>query len=454
MQSKANGKQTLWVFAIAIILISLCIGGLWAYIQNADAEIGMHEVAVADLPKEENTFITWEKYDNFPPLLETEDDSKWNSGFGLMRNEKERLESLKAEYANGRRPDVAAPTLPAETGFAILPLDPASFGGITEYYFLPEALLTDEQLVQLIAYGEEKGTPFTANTLTVKNSTRGNNDYLVNRLFSAGERERLLTLGRRCMEEGLAPDPKAEPALSLPVSGVMYVPLILGPEGGADEFTLYPLRELTDDELLFQAYSDYKAAAKKYTWLDASKEEGFTPREDNAWMRSLLEDISRMPLSASHTRSSYIRKEATGVTHLVGVFETALVNGKKTVYSVTASYPDRQIMTLMVTLDDQNSPGDDTSQTPGTEEDLNDPKWAELAKKALERIDSTVIEKVTADFFMTADGGRIPCIQYIVNMKNGGSYALAIRLTDGGINYILYAPVGPDPFEWIMANPF
>lgn len=44
----------------------------------------MHEVAVADLSKEENAFITWEKYENSPPLLETENDSKWSRGFGLM----------------------------------------------------------------------------------------------------------------------------------------------------------------------------------------------------------------------------------------------------------------------------------------------------------------------------------------------------------------------------------
>ncbi len=449
MQSRANGKQTLWVLAIALVLIALCLGGLWVYIQNADAEIGMHEVAVADLPKEENTFITWEKYDNFPPLFETEDDSKWSSGFGLMSNEKERLNSLKAEYANGRRPDLAAPALPAETGFAILPLDPASFGGITEYYFLPEALLTDEQLLQLIAYGEKKGASFTADTLTVKNSTRGDNGYPVNRLFSAGEGERLLTLGRRLVEDGLAPGQPEEPVFTLPVSGIAYIPLIPEPTASTDTFAFFPFRELTDGELLWETYRTYDAS---YVWLNPEEEANISPSADKAWMRSLLEDVSLMPISAKHARSSYVRKEATGEIHLVGVFETALVNGKKTVYSITASYPDKQILTMMVTLDDQNRPGDDTSQTPGTGEDINDPKWAEAAKKAVERIDPTGIEKVKADFFMTADGGRIPCIQYIVNMKNGGCYALAIRLIDGGINYILYAPVGPDPLKWIMEN--
>jgi hypothetical protein len=452
MQAKANKKQTFWVLLIALALIALCTGGLWAYIKSADAKFGIQEAAAANLPQGEGALITREKYDSYPLILETTDVDTWSGGFGLMRDEKDRLESLKAEYASGKRPTGAAPSLPAETGFAILPLDPNSFGGIAEYYFLPVTLLTDEQLLQLIAYSAQKGTSFTAGTLTVKNSTRGDNVYRVNRLLSAGESERQLTLAHRCIEEGLAPDQAEEPALSLPVSGVTHISLIPKPATGTDTFAFYPFRELNDEELLLEAYRDYKDIAKVYTWLDASEEEGLSPTEDNAWMRSLLEDVSLMPISAQHIRSSYVRKEATGEIHLMGVFESARVNGKKTNYSVTASYPDRQLMFLTVSLDDQNNPDGASSQLPETGENINDPKWAELAKKTVERIDSSGIEKVEADSFMTADNGQIPCIQYIVNMRDGGCYALAIRLSDGGMNYIIYAPVGPDPFEWVMKN--
>jgi len=454
MQAKANKKQTLWVLLAALALIALCTGGLWAYIKSADAKFGIQEAAAANLPQGESAFITREKYDSFPLILETTDFDTWNSGFGLISDEKDRLESLKAEYASGKRPDGAAPSLPAETGFAILPLDPNSYGGMTEYYFLPETLLTDEQLLQLIAYSAEKGNAFTEDTLTVKNSTRGDSGYPINRMFSAGERERVLRLARRCMEEGLTPDPEKEPALSLPVSGATYVPLSPGTDGGTGVFALYPFREMTDEELLYQAYSDYKAMAVAYTWLDASKEEGINPTEDNAWMRSLLEDVSHMPLSAVTTRSSYIRKEATGEIILEGVYESARVNGQKTEYYVTASYPDRQLLYLMVSLNDQNSPDDASFQLPETGENIDDPKWADMSKKAVERIDPTGIEKVESHGIIGIDGGRNPCFDYIVTMQDGRCYALSIRLSDGRMNFIIYAPVGPDPREWVMENPW
>jgi hypothetical protein len=42
MQSKANVRQTLWVLLIALVLAALCIGGLWAYVKNADALKGQN----------------------------------------------------------------------------------------------------------------------------------------------------------------------------------------------------------------------------------------------------------------------------------------------------------------------------------------------------------------------------------------------------------------------------
>ncbi len=406
MQTKANGKQTIWVLLIALLLITLCIGGLWVYVKSADAEIGMHEVAVADLPKDENAFITWEKYDNFPPLFETEDDLKWSSGFGLMRNEKERLNSLKAEYANGRRPDLAAPTLPSETGFAILPLDPASYGGLTEYYFLPEALLTDEQILQLIAYGEEKGTPFTADMLTVKNSTRGDSGYHVNRLLSAGEKERLFNLARRCFEDGLVPEQPKAPAL--PVSGIAYVPLIPEPVFGIDTFIFYPFRELSDEELLWEAYNP---SIKDYTLLNISEESDLNPVADNAWMRALLEDVSLMPISANHVQSDYVRKDATEEIRLDGIFESARVNGQKMEYRIFVGYPDKQLWYLMVSLNDQNNPAAAASADVPTES-IQDPKWEETARLVVERIDPSGISKAEAKRLSWMGDSKFPCVEY------------------------------------------
>ncbi len=104
MQSKANNRQTVWVLLIAFVLIALCLGGLWTYIQSADAETGVTETSLAQIPGEDEITITMEKYDNFPPHQETKGFRIWTQGFGLMQIEKDRLEAMKEAYANGARP--------------------------------------------------------------------------------------------------------------------------------------------------------------------------------------------------------------------------------------------------------------------------------------------------------------------------------------------------------------
>ncbi len=75
MQTKANGKQTLFVLLIALVLIALCLGGLWTYIQSADAETGMQEISLVQIPEASTIASTPEKYDNFPASdLEFEKD--------------------------------------------------------------------------------------------------------------------------------------------------------------------------------------------------------------------------------------------------------------------------------------------------------------------------------------------------------------------------------------------
>lgn len=60
MQTKANEKQTIWVLVIALALILFCIGGLWAYVQSADAETGVQEASATELPEEDEISVTWE----------------------------------------------------------------------------------------------------------------------------------------------------------------------------------------------------------------------------------------------------------------------------------------------------------------------------------------------------------------------------------------------------------
>jgi hypothetical protein len=307
MQSKANGKQTLWVLLIAFVLVVLCISGLWIYVKNADAETGVTETSVAQIPGEDEITITMEKYDNFPPHQETKGFRVWAEGFGLTQIEKDRLEAMKEAYANGTRPKEQASSLPKNNTVAILPLDPNSFGGETEYYFLPQVMLDDEQLLQLIDYGEKTGKPFTSETLTVRNSMRGN-DSMTSRQFSAGELGRYTNLSQRAIQEGLE-RPEITPLdPSKPLSGIAYIPLNTYAYG-IEMFALYPLRELTDEELLQDFYT--LRMDKDITLLNPAEEADLNPALDAQKIRALLGDVMSMPASTKMTLLGY-RKVATG----------------------------------------------------------------------------------------------------------------------------------------------
>jgi len=423
---------------------------MWAYVKSADAETGVQSESVATSPEEDKITIVWEKYDQFPPIAETKDTSKWTSGFGLMYDEKARLISLKAEYDGGRRPEKKAPNLPTATGFAILPLDASSFGGISEYYFLPETLLTDEQLLQLIAYSHDKGASFTADMLTEKNSKRGSSSYLSNRLPSAGEQVRTLNLSKRAYE--ILPVPEAYD-FSVPVAGVAYIPLIPDKSGGSSLFVLLPLRALTDEEILELGYM---FRDKEYATLDPAREKYLHPEQDAAQLRDLLEDICLMPISAEHRSSSYVRKESTGEIRLDCEFSSALINGKQTGYSIVIDYQSKQLIFLMAFLVDHSTL--ETGISTGTEyvffsgENTIDSKWMQIAKASVERFDKSGIVKLKFNDESGYDEETISEVSFWATMKNGGSYLINIRYSDGAVVYVAYAPKGQIPWEWATKN--
>jgi hypothetical protein len=161
MQAKANGKQTLWVLAIALVLIAICTGGLWAYVIGAETETGIQDASAAEMPEEARDTIVYESYDEYPGS---------NKDVLLSEGELRLLEKMQKAYAQGERPVEKTPTLPDKTGFAIIPLNPNDYGGMTEYYILPGRDLTEQEILQLIEHGEEVGVPFTPQTFTTKNS--------------------------------------------------------------------------------------------------------------------------------------------------------------------------------------------------------------------------------------------------------------------------------------------
>jgi hypothetical protein len=121
MQSKANVKQTLWVLVIALVLVMLSAGGLWIYVQRADAATGVQEAYVTVAPEARNN-ISMEEYDNYP--VASDYGSLFENGKMLLEVEIRHLSKLIQTYAEGLSPISSAPSLPGESRFAIVPLDP------------------------------------------------------------------------------------------------------------------------------------------------------------------------------------------------------------------------------------------------------------------------------------------------------------------------------------------
>jgi hypothetical protein len=437
MQAKANIKQTLWVLLIALALIVLCVGGLWAYVKSADAETGLTETSLTELPKADEAAFTREKYDNYP-LESAGSNFGWDQGKALIPSEIKRLKELTEAYAGGKRPDAKAPSIPGAGSFAIIPLDPKDFAGITEYYILPETWLSDQELLMLIDYCANIGMTFTEDTLTTKNCMRGNNTN-TNRYLSAGESERRDILLRRVMMEGLrttSPEPTIQ---TLPISGVAGIRLNPDKFSNMDAFHLYPIREMTDEELLQSLYLDYMDG---YTYLSPSSVNGLDPAADEARMRSFLMETMGMPMAAENTNLSYKQKTATGEVHLHAYFKTALINGREADYKVILQKSSGDILySLRLTSNLANPYSINTVDPPKPEVDLNDPKWKDIATETVSKLTKTPITSVTVyDIFFMGDD-REPIIQVNVNLENGSSYIVHILLSTekaASVQYLHY----------------
>lgn len=439
MQVKANGKQALWVLLIALVLIALCLGGLWTYIQSADAETDVMETSLAEIPEENEISIAMEKYDNY--LMASDFGFLFENGKMLQEVEIQRLSKLLKAYAEGLRPISSAPSLPDELGFAIVPLDPNEFAGMTEFYFLPDMELTDQELLMLIAYGEKVGVPFTQNTLSTKNCVRWFNTYC-NRYLSAGESARRSNLLSRVRMEGLRPESAESTELTpakLPVSSVGSIRIFSVVSDALDTFEFYPIREMTDEELLQTIFLGQESG---YTILNPATNKGLNPAEDMAKMRSLLENMMGMPMSANSTCLWYSQKDLTGEIRLSAEFTSALVNGKKTEYAVTVQMLSGKILYIEQRSSYPYTPG---AAVPPPSPDIHDRRFMDMALKAVSGLTKEEAASASPTGSEANSDSMEAYISFDVGMKDGGSYAVNIRCSDGMLMSAQYMPDDREP---------
>ena len=139
--------------------------------------------------------------------------------------------------------------LAEDVSIGVYPLDPNDFDGETFYVILPDSMLTDEQMLSLIAGFKELGIPFNPDSLNERNCIRLSY-WGGTRGLSPEEQERLTAQKAKIVRGQLKrKDIKPESAC-LTVKTLADINNV---------FCFYPYRSLSDDELAAFAMSDLSA---------------------------------------------------------------------------------------------------------------------------------------------------------------------------------------------------
>lgn len=451
MKNKKSIRQGGAVLLIALMLAAFTLSGLNAFVLAEDAKTEVQVAAQADLPKDSAVDIVWETYENYPADM-SQDLEDFYQGHGLTQKEKKRLTALRETFAAGTRPKGRVSCVPHDTGFAVVALQPADFAGMAEYFFLPNRELTDEELLELIAYGEENGRPFTGDTLSVKNCMRGG-AVEVNRMRSAGEDARRTILFKRFTQEGLRAEGEIPVAdISSPISGITDVRLNMDAHNGLDSFRFYPIREVTDEEILIDLYANSNGY-----YLDPVKE-GLNLSADTDKARNLIDDVMGMPMATEASRLCYNRGETEGSVILEATFHTPKINGRETYYWVELDVKSGQCKSIgETTMDDSlyylNTDGLlEIKELKLVKGNMNDERLAESALAMVAKVTSVKAVKVDPitdrDIGDTHDSGAILAIR----MEDGSAWEAAVRYSDFKVCSLYYYPDGKTPFEGAPVN--
>lgn len=371
----------------------------------------------------------------------------------LTEEEQEQCSELLKRYAQGERPKASVPNDPAKTGFAVVPLASEAYDGLAQYVFLPGRELSDEELMQLIDYYALKGNTFDPSSLDESNCMRGG-CIETNRARTAEEDERLRSLDERYRKEGLRPSA----ALSTdPASGgIVTVTLNEQEHAGLSSFTFYPLRRLTDVELLEfidqnMRYSLYNKEGFQDNWED-----------DEAKCRAIATTLFDMEESASLKHDQYMSGDAVRPDTYMAQFETSLQDGIKRWYIVyidlstgklyDASTALEGIYPQWTTAPGISVPGSPIKTTPLPEPDLNDPKWIDAAKAfAVQRYLVPANQIISARTYGTCYYNAGEAINVALSLGDGSSITLGVLQENMEICSVTFYKDGFDVDAYLMS---
>jgi hypothetical protein len=346
----------------------------------------------------------------------------------LTKEEQARCADLLTRYAQGERPKASAPNDPAQTGFAVVPLAPEAYDGLAQYVFLPGRALSDEELMQLIAYYALKGNTFDPYLLNETNCMRGG-CVEVNRARTAEEGERLNSLQERYKREGLRPS--CTPSMDAASGSIVTVMLNEKEHAGLNSFTFYPLRRLTDEELL--ELIDRNLQNSLYN------QEGFEVdwEGDEATCRAIAKRLFDMEESADLTQDGYTRGDAMRPDLYTAFFEAVQQDGARRLYVVSIDRSTGLLYSAITVPPDSSpqptsapgisAPNIPTESAPLPEPDLNDPEWTEAVRAfAVQRYLAPENQIISARAYATCSYNAGDGVSVALDLSDGASITLGV----------------------------
>ena len=200
---------------------------------------------------------------------------------------------------------------------------------------------------------------------------------------------------------------------------------------GHGTFHLYPIRELTDEELLQSLYLDYLDG---YSYIDPETDAGLNPVADAKKMRAFFEDIMGMPASSENTELTYRRKNGTGEIHLHARFTSALIGGMETSYFAIMKMDTGEILYTNRMQDDKSKPHQAYYiQQPKTDINVRDPRWVEIAKTAVAKLTHLKITKAYAEEVNGTEDNTHLTVSVHVSLEDGSLYTTSVMVEDAMI---------------------
>lgn len=266
------------------------------------AAIMLPVTALAGGTIEENTAVALPTLEPAPQIHIVETDSEYKidleayyaeDGWGyqtpaLTETEKERLAAVQAEYDSGVRPSKSVLNTLENVELGVYDLPADQYQGESVFVILPNRELTDDELLMIVDAYAALGRAFDPEQISWRNCMRGGSIECT-RSLAGDERERYSALRDLYQRQQVAPQGTFT---ALPCDdGIGCITLNADAFNGMTEFSLWPARRMTDEELLQYAamtIGAQKASAAEYGEWETK-------------LRTQMNSLVGMPLSAKRT---------------------------------------------------------------------------------------------------------------------------------------------------------